>query len=518
MAYTLLIADDEPLERDALSTIAHQSAPGSPDILVAASGTEAVQLARDHRIDAALLDIKMPGLNGLEAAAKIQEIHPQVRIVFLSAFDYFEYAQRAIRLKAFDYLVKPVDDEAVERVIHRVAEAIGRSEFADVRLQEAHRFLESEVFDDIIVGETDKEIVRTAFHVLEIEEKPGFAIVFRPLFERYAFPLETAVQRRTLVLRFLRNLRGDLKDLVGDILIRAHPDNGYALVLGTKELDMSQLSGLLRLVGERIACPGSAALLRHDGTATDISRAITLARNCVTRVSADPGDSVIVLDGCTKMVPDGSYPTPDAVVQQEQEILTAIIERDGRRVRNAASELWRAIAASSREEELAGRISSVVNYLMHAVQLREHTTYPVPETQILEPGASLQVIKSRFIDALLILNDRPDDALGDPLARRMHGFIAEHFASPIGLADLAEYCALSESHCSRSFTRLFGKAFTRYLNEYRIHRAKLLLIDSDRAIGDISATVGFRDPAYFSRVFLRLEGIRPVEYRENYSF
>lgn len=517
MGYTLLIADDEPLERDALQSVASKAVSKDATILVAASGTEAVRLAQNNRIDAALLDIKMPGINGLDAAAEIRAIHPAVRIVFLSAFDYFEYAQRAIRLEAFDYLVKPVEDEAVERVIRRVIETINHTDDAIERLAEVRHFLESEVFDDIIAGDADQEIIRTAFRILEIEERPGYVLVYRALLDRYAFALETAAQRRSVVLRFLRVLKNELEGTFRDILIRAHPGEGYALVLGDAPDAPATLRSAIEVAIARAACPGIVGIRIMDGSAADIPRHVAVMRTCIGRITPAPDAQVVIVDRCEDGPSMSGTNLRTEAVRKEQLLLTCVLSRDVERTRLAADDLWRLLVVDNDEEEVRKRITSIVNYLVHSIRLRDRDLSSWKNVYISDMYTSIHAVKRAFFDAVRALSSRPDYALGDPLARRMHSFLVENYRFPVGLTDLADHCGLSESHCSRSFNRLFGESFTTYLNRIRIDHAKFLLTRTDRTIGEIGEEVGYRDPAYFSRVFRRTEGIRPIEYRDNFA-
>lgn len=518
MDYTLLIADDEPLEREALSSLAKRIAPSGTTILVAASGTEAIQYADEYRIDAALLDIKMPGVNGLDAAEAVRTRYPEASIVFLSAFDYFEYAQRALRLEAFDYLVKPVDDEAVERVIRRVIEKADRIESSGSRLEEARRFLESEIFDDIIAGDAEEEIIRTAFRILEIREAPGFILIFRPHFERYAFPLETASQRRTIVARFLQALRNEIDPDTTDVLVRAHPSDGYALILGVGDEAESQLRHAILTAGTRVGCPGIAALLSIRGTISSIAPSFAAARSCIADSETGEEDRIRIIGRCNETIRPHAIEAEDCAIRAEQELLAAIIDRDVERSRVAAEELWRVVAVSSSEElTIVRRIRGVVEFLVHTLRLRGEEMYTWLDVYMSYTFTSIHAFKRDFFDAILALANRRPQSQSDPMARRMHDYVESNFTSQIGLTDLAIHCGLSESHCSRSFSAFFGESFTRYVNRRRMRRAKELLAGTNRTIGDIALASGFRDPAYFSRVFLMLEGIRPAEYRKSHG-
>ena len=106
--FKLLIADDEQLERDALHFIILKSIDSISNIEEAVNGREAIDKAWKMKPDIIILDINMPGINGIEAAWKIRENHETASIIFLTAvfFHQFDYAHEAIKVGADDYIVK----------------------------------------------------------------------------------------------------------------------------------------------------------------------------------------------------------------------------------------------------------------------------------------------------------------------------------------------------------------------------------------------------------------------------
>lgn len=109
--FRVLVADDEPIERAVVGKKIQKFFSGQIEVVPAANGREAVTLFFEKECHAALLDIEMPGVNGLEAAAQIRERDQMCSIIFLTAFDEFDYAKRAINVHALDYLLKPGSDE-----------------------------------------------------------------------------------------------------------------------------------------------------------------------------------------------------------------------------------------------------------------------------------------------------------------------------------------------------------------------------------------------------------------------
>lgn len=115
--YRVLIADDEPIERLVVSKIINKHFSGQLEVVQAVNGREAVMLFEKERCHIALLDIEMPGINGLEAAQQIRNMRRDCSIIFLTAFDEFSYAKKAITVRALDYLLKPGSEEKLVAVL-----------------------------------------------------------------------------------------------------------------------------------------------------------------------------------------------------------------------------------------------------------------------------------------------------------------------------------------------------------------------------------------------------------------
>ena len=108
--YKVIIADDEVIERTVLGKKLKKNFGDSISLRQARNGREVVSLYKEEPADILILDIEMPGVTGLEAAEQIRAMGAACGIIFLTAFDEFSYAKRAISVRALDYLLKPCDD------------------------------------------------------------------------------------------------------------------------------------------------------------------------------------------------------------------------------------------------------------------------------------------------------------------------------------------------------------------------------------------------------------------------
>ena len=103
-------------------------------------------------------------------------------------------------------------------------------------------------------------------------------------------------------------------------------------------------------------------------------------------------------------------------------------------------------------------------------------------------------------------------ASGSDCAKDAANYIMTHFEEPITVEGLADFASVSHSSLYRSFKRRFQMSPKRFLLEYRIERACMLLTDSSYSIQEISNSVGFEDPFYFSRAFKSIKGVSPRQF------
>jgi|GEM_PF-271356 DNA-binding LytR/AlgR family response regulator len=135
MPLTCLLADDEPVLRFHLQRLLEELWPELDAIITAANGDEAWTLIQEARPQVVFLDIRMPGLNGLEVARKMQEagLSRNCQLVFLTAYD--QHALEAFEREALDYLLKPVDEKRLEKTLERLRQQLQQQQprFADLQ-------------------------------------------------------------------------------------------------------------------------------------------------------------------------------------------------------------------------------------------------------------------------------------------------------------------------------------------------------------------------------------------------
>ncbi|MCR8658819.1 AraC family transcriptional regulator [Paenibacillus endoradicis] len=122
--YRILIADDEALEREGMEWIINNMMPGQFEIIQAENGRDAIQKSLIYKPHIIMMDIRMPGIDGLTALKNIISALPHTRMVLLTAYDYFEYAREALKIGVRDYFVKPAKRDDIVKLLHSLIDEI----------------------------------------------------------------------------------------------------------------------------------------------------------------------------------------------------------------------------------------------------------------------------------------------------------------------------------------------------------------------------------------------------------
>lgn len=124
--YKLLIADDEPLIRRGIRKLIDFESLNIDEIYEAQNGQQVIDIVAENSVDIVLLDINMPYLDGLTVAEKIKKINPEIKIAIITGYNYFDYAQRAIKIGVDDYILKPISKKEVAEIISKLVYALDK--------------------------------------------------------------------------------------------------------------------------------------------------------------------------------------------------------------------------------------------------------------------------------------------------------------------------------------------------------------------------------------------------------
>ena len=227
--YRVLLVDDEQIERMALAKKIDRYYGDKVNIYHAVNGREAVDMCSEHKNDIIIMDISMPEMNGVMAAKYIRQIDDKCSIIFLTAYDDFEYARNAIKIRALDYLLKPCDINDLLAVMDMVIQKLDREcDFkGNTKENKPERKRENvKNFDEQTTIKYLREYVENNYtfdiSMQEVAEDMGYSdAYFSKLFKQYfnqnftAYLTEYRIKKAKELLTDTNNSIKDISRMVG---------------------------------------------------------------------------------------------------------------------------------------------------------------------------------------------------------------------------------------------------------------------------------------------------------------
>ena len=227
--YRVLLVDDEQIERMALAKKIDRYYGDKVNIYHAVNGREAVDMCSEHKNDIIIMDISMPEMNGVMAAKYIRQIDDKCSIIFLTAYDDFEYARYAIKIRALDYLLKPCDINDLLAVMDMAIQKLDREcDFkGNTKENKPERKRENvKNFDEQTTIKYLREYVENNYtfdiSMQEVAEDMGYSdAYFSKLFKQYfnqnftAYLTEYRIKKAKELLTDTNNSIKDISRMVG---------------------------------------------------------------------------------------------------------------------------------------------------------------------------------------------------------------------------------------------------------------------------------------------------------------
>lgn len=227
--YRVLLVDDEQIERMALAKKIDRYYGDKVNIYHAVNGREAVDMCSEHKNDIIIMDISMPEMNGVMVAKYIRQIDDKCSIIFLTAYDDFEYARNAIKIRALDYLLKPCDINDLLAVMDMAIQKLDREcDFkGNTKENKPERKRENvKNFDEQTTIKYLREYVENNYtfdiSMQEVAEDMGYSdAYFSKLFKQYfnqnftAYLTEYRIKKAKELLTDTNNSIKDISRMVG---------------------------------------------------------------------------------------------------------------------------------------------------------------------------------------------------------------------------------------------------------------------------------------------------------------
>ncbi len=520
--YRVLLVDDEQIVVDSLKFILGKEYGSSCQIETAKSGREAIQKSELLHPDIILMDISMPGINGIEAIRSIREFLPAAVIILLTAFDKFDYAKQAISLGVFDYLMKPVNRarivQTVDSAIVQVDEYRQRR-YDDLAMREKLEnvigVLETGFVYALLFPDSGQQDIARYLEMLEIQGAHGMVMTLEFGEGSENGMMQNRIGSHVRLHRGYQTLRELIKSvhacLIGPLLL-----NRMVVFFPAEPEMLSSLQQQAEMLGRitvekiksRLDVEVRAGISNPCETADDLHHAWQESLQAMQL--AGPGQCMLY----SKLA---ELPASGRDIETiEREYFEAVASADP----GMACMLFDSIYESLRglaTDQLKSRLMVLMALTEREAQRRHNGSNVVFNYCKLLETESIEDLKemahSRIHQTCELISGMRNRNVND-LVMQAKEFLDMNFSdSSLSLETTAAKIALSPQYLSRIFSSQMGRTFIDYLTDLRINKAKDLLRQTDLSVKEISIKLGYSDPNYFSRIFKRITGRTPSEYR-----
>ncbi|ANE48588.1 hypothetical protein SY83_22440 [Paenibacillus swuensis] len=532
----LLIVDDEVLIANGLAESLDWPSMGIDTVFKAYSAERALELMQEHTIDIVITDIRMPDIDGLTLLRIIRRKWKKTKVILLTGYSDFDYAQEAIREQAVDYMLKPVRKDLLEKTVRGVLEQL-RQEWEEVSsfhkamqtLRGHLPELKANLLNDIMNG--------MKFPVQDLEEKlDWFNLSFRLgetcqlilLRPEYSPGTEGTNSKALLEYALLNIAEEGCKDLYELWSCKDHHQHLILLIkpIGQNE-STDQGTGIERFATQyyhnvkQYLRMNVTLFLGEPGPFPSGIRG--QYEQALSSLRKQSGDS-------ERFLVQASEPFAGATVSlsklHEPPLLNHLFEV-GRwegvthKLKEVYTELQESGSAESGEQvsEIYFQFAAAVCSSLHK-QGKSVTETLGPLYHRMLDGVPLRGL-SDLKDWTGQVVERLRQEFGDDtrtgrqdLIQKMQDYMVKNMANDITLHSIADHVFMHPTHLSKVYKQETGEGISDFLLRLRMEHAAYLLTETDKRSYEVGCDVGYVNANYFTRVFKKHYDMTPQDYRD----
>lgn len=485
--YTLLIVDDEEIEREGMAQFIPWDSYEIKVVSTARNGAEGLEKIAKFRPDLAIVDIKMPVMNGIEMIRQAKEQYPDMTFVVLSGYGDYEFTSQAMELGVRHYILKPCDESKMIPVLNKAFAELeearkknARSEKLETEARLLKPYAREQLFRDLLLGKAQASSgARQLVDELGGEQRMVLLLDFRlkcgfDSLERYV----------------VGNMLGDLLP-DGTLLMTTGVDRDVLVLADAMaESSVETAVQVLKKEFKRFETLPMLSSASRTGTLAELSVLFRQAQELL-QLNMDENEPALLRPSRNAALP---------------ETVNEIFDLEALRQTGSYEELLQELAFSFAK--------------MEAKDYRPQQRQKLCELAwklLFEDKAAPEDSLPAWADALTAAWNHPQP---DARSREIILAIYENLPEPeFSLQTIAQQrLFMSEDHLRRIFSQMTGNRFSAYLEHCRITQARRLLeFQPDMKISRLAELVGYPlDGQYFSKVFRKICGVTPTEYRNHH--
>ncbi|ASA19676.1 response regulator [Paenibacillus donghaensis] len=519
--YKVLLVDDELLDLEGLERFMDWEGLGMEVCAAASSGFEALEVLNTQPVDIIVTDIKMPIMSGMELARRAYELRRQLKIVFVSGYEDFQYAKQAISMSASGYVLKPVDDKDMHKTLLEVKEALDRERqhsHLEQYFSDSEPLLRRELFHQLLDGMPDEERVLSLLQRIGMPWRSGrwYVALLEPddltwKLHGYGEGERAAIEKR---------LDSAIGQFCAEERIQACKlDRQHTALILEEEYDSARLRGLIRQAGNGIPLTVTIGV----GPAVDSLGGLHLSFE-----GAREALGLKLFLGKSRLIAHTAAKGP---ITEQAKDLDSILQS-----LFLAMSTYRLVAVDDCNEELfvlVGNLETkleIYQLFLHIVSKLDSYLHTLNEDfymllgldrkhlNILYHFETIEDMKSwlrRRMFELSELLQHKRQGKKRKLVEEIEQYISRNLEHNVMLRDAANHFSFSPNHLGQIFYEETGIYFSDYVSLKRLERAKALLRDPKLKVYEAAHLAGYKNLSHFSKQFKENYGVSPGDYRRH---
>jgi len=526
--YKIMLADDEGIVIESLKFMIEKEFGDLCEIQFAKTGRSVIELAENFRPDIALMDIQMPGINGIEAMKEIKKSNSNIIFIVMTAYDKFDYAKEAINLGVLDYLNKPADKEKIISVVKRAMEMIDserKKRSQDLIIKEKMEtvvpIIENGLIQNLLFREHFEDDISNYKNLLSISENYGYMAVIIAGEEQVGNHMTGPVAAGIKLQRVYQEIRPLIEEYIPGIIGYVMA-NKIPVLVPRKEgqMDYSERTELIehsrllvRKLSDRMGINfrvGFGSVKPLEAISDSYNEALSILIETTGRV------------GHADDMPVGCKYEEDYPIEVEHRLFEVLQTGDVQETSAVANDFFNWMEESQQDhiEDVRLKVLEFALWAEHLAyenankmyHFRSRTNY-ISDLMGMNTFDELRKwFITKFEETSAWIGERIENQ-SESAVEKAKKYMEENFSKDISLEDVSMKVDISSYYFSKLFKEETGSNFIEYLTQLRMEEAKRLLRDTEMSMKEICIQVGYSDPNYFSRNFKKYTGLTPTEAR-----
>lgn len=495
----VMLVDDENLILEGLKAIIDWDSLGLEIVCTANNGQEAVEKFRENPVDIVVTDINMPKVTGLELLRALKNINDDVKFVVLSGYDEFSYAKIAMELGVKSYLLKPVDEEELERVLKSII-----NDTHNTKKKENNLTIKNSKLIDFLNSK------------INIDEIMQFKDVMRIGFDGDSYMVANIISKTGRIDEIMNCIRSNI---FSNFEIMPNYD-GSILIINCLEQGISDegIREFYEIIESFIKDELDIDTFISVGSKVDNFSDIPMSyKNSISakkNILVMGYGNVIFSDEIEENISDSKS------FKKEIEALNKLIIEKNRDVAKSymLSIFEDKNLTPKNIYDISIKIVILVDEVLKDFNLDNKYGSSSLSSVIVDLCSEAtrenieRFLLSEVEDAIKVISDNTQ--VFSPVVQQVVKTINTKYKDELSLKTLATKYRINSSYLGQIFSKEVGVSFSEYLNKVKNTKAKELILNTNMKINNIAKEVGYTDTSYFYRKFKKYYGVCPSTLRD----